>query len=115
MAFDQSFFSRGDGGPSSAPQQQPLQQPSMSAALAAMRVPALPARVDITRALGAEYVVVANDIARTVAIQVFVQLLLAMCDPEASFFSASFWVVLVFLVIGTLCHHLVLKGLVVFV
>jgi hypothetical protein len=60
-------------------------------------------------------VTLANDLARTLSIQVFVQLLVALSDPEASFFSGTFWAILVFLVIGTLCHHLVFKGLVVFV
>lgn len=62
--------------------------------------------------LGPEYVPVVEDIARTLVIQVLVQALLSVVDPEAGFFSPVFWLVLGYVVLGTMCYHLVFRKLV---
>ena len=62
--------------------------------------------------LGPEYVAAAEDVARTLVIQVAVQALLAAVDPDAGFFSPVFWLILGYVVLGTLCYHLVFKKLV---
>jgi len=69
--------------------------------------------IPIGSILGKEYVPVAEDIARTLVIQVVAQGLLSVVDPDAGFFSPVFWLILGYVVLGTLCYHLVFKSLVV--
>lgn len=65
--------------------------------------------------IGKEYVPVVEDVVRTLVIQVVVQALLAVIDPDAGFFSPVFWLILGYVVLGTLCYHLLFKKLIAIV
>ena len=72
--------------------------------------------VDITSRWGKEYIPMLNDIARFVAIQFIIQLLLYTMDAAMfPFFSTDFLLLLLFIAIGVMFYHLVLSKLVVFV
>lgn len=70
-------------------------------------------KLDIGALAGEEYVPLADDILRTLVIQITVQALLSVIDPNAGFFSPVFWLILGYVVIGTMCYHLLVKKLVV--
>eukprot|EP00873_Tetraselmis_striata_P033968 jgi/Tetstr1/454232/TSEL_041151.t1 len=61
--------------------------------------------------IGPEYVAVVEDVVRTLIIQLVVQALLAAIDPDSGFFSPVFWLVLGYVVLGTMVYHLVFKRL----
>jgi len=72
--------------------------------------------VDISKRFGAEYIAMMDDISRFVAIQFIIQLLLYTMDSNMfPFFSADFMLLLLFIVIGVMFYHLVLKRFVRFV
>lgn len=71
--------------------------------------------IDITKSWGKDYVMMMDDIARFVAIQSTIQLLLFTMDGSVfPFFSADFLLLLLFIIIGVMFYHLVVKKLVVF-
>jgi hypothetical protein len=69
-------------------------------------------KLNVGARLGKEYVPVVEDVIRTLVIQVVVQALLAVIDPEAGFFSPVFWLILGYVVLGTMCYHLLFKKLI---
>lgn len=71
--------------------------------------------VDISGKWGKEYVVMMDDVARFVAIQFIIQLLLFTMDGSIfPFFSTDFLLLLLFIIIGVMFYHLVMKKLVAF-
>lgn len=69
--------------------------------------------VDVGKTLGTSYVPLAEDVFKTVTIQVVVQLMLSAIDPNSGFFNPVFWLILAYLILGLLVYHLVLKKLIV--
>lgn len=66
--------------------------------------------VNITQVLGAEYVGMFNDMARFIIIQIAIQIMLCTMSPDRfKFFSADFFMLLLFVVIGVLLYWLVFK------
>lgn len=73
-------------------------------------------KIDISSLWGKEYVTMMDDIARFVAIQFMIQLLLFTMDGSSfPFFSADFLLLLMFIVIGVMFYHLVIIRIVTFV
>lgn len=71
--------------------------------------------VDVSNTLGTEYVCMLNEILRLLMIQIGIQLMLCMVDPEKfSVFSQDFTVLLLFIVIGVMFYYLVLQKIIVF-
>lgn len=71
--------------------------------------------IDITNTLGCEYVEMFNDISRFLMIQIGIQIMLCMSDPERySLFSGEFIVLLFFVMIGVMLYWLVLRKIVHF-
>lgn len=71
--------------------------------------------VDISKRFGAEYVAMFDDVSRFVAIQIVIQLLLYTMDGNMfPFFSADFLLLILFIVIGVMFYHLVVKRFVRF-
>lgn len=70
-------------------------------------------KLSVGSRLGKEYVPVVEDIARTLIIQIVVQALLAVIDPDAGFFSPVFWLILGYIILGILCYHLLFKKMIV--
>ena len=63
-----------------------------------------------------EYVGMCDDLFRFLSIQVMIQLMLTLMDPQNyKFFSEDFIVLMLFIVIGVLFYWLVFKKLVSFV
>jgi hypothetical protein len=71
-----------------------------------------PLIIDVSRNIGAEYVPLVHDLARTVIIQLLVQMLLAAVDDSVSFLSAEFVLVLLYVLLGVAAYHLLLKRVV---
>ncbi len=71
--------------------------------------------MDVSGTVGAEYLPLAEDVARTLVIQVMVQLLMASSDGATPFFSADFFFCLVYVLLGVGAYHLLLKRAVAFV
>jgi|LauGreDrversion4_2_1035121.scaffolds.fasta_scaffold686090_1 hypothetical protein len=69
-------------------------------------------KVPVSSRLGPEYVPVVEDVVRTLVIQIVVQALIAVVDPDAGFFSPVFWLILCYVILGTLSYHLLFKKLV---
>lgn len=71
--------------------------------------------IDISGKWGKEYVPMMDDIARFVAIQFMIQLLLYTMDGRSfPFFSPDFFLLVLFIIIGVMFYHLVLTKLVKF-
>lgn len=70
--------------------------------------------VDVSGTVGKEYVPLAEDLARTLVIQLLVQLLVAAVDDSTSFFSAQFFIVLTYVLLGVATYHLLLKRVLIF-
>lgn len=71
--------------------------------------------IDISKTIGPEYIMMMEDIARFVAIQTIIQLLLYTMDSQLfPFFSTDFLLLLLFISIGVMFYHLVLKKIVAF-
>lgn len=71
--------------------------------------------INISEAIGSEYVGMCNDLARFIIIQFAIQLMLVTIDPARfSIFSADFMLLLLFIVIGVLLYWLVFKKIVSF-
>lgn len=71
--------------------------------------------VNISKLIGSEYIEMCNDIARFAIIQVAIQLMLYILNPNKfSFFSKEFFVLLLFIIIGVLLYWLVFKKIVTF-
>jgi len=63
----------------------------------------------------AEYAGMVNDMIRFATIQIAIQIMLVLMDPERfSFFSTDFFILLLFVIIGVMLYWLVVKKLVVF-
>ena len=72
-------------------------------------------KIDITTAMGAEYIPMFNDIARFVMIQVGIQIMLSLTDgAKFPFFSSEFFLLVSFIVVGVMLYHLVFKNVVEF-
>ena len=71
---------------------------------------------DVTERLGSpEYADMFNDILRFATIQVAIQLMLVMMDSERfKFFSVDFLILLIFIIVGCILYHLIVKKLVRF-
>lgn len=69
-------------------------------------------KLSIGPRLGKEYVPVVEDVIRTLVIQIVVQALLAVIDPDSGFFSPVFWLILGYVILGTLCYHLLFRKLI---
>ena len=66
--------------------------------------------IDISNTLGEEYVEMFNDITRFIIIQVGIQIMLSLSDPnQYSVFSGEFVALLFFIIIGVMFYWLVLK------
>lgn len=71
--------------------------------------------IDISSKWGKEYVAMMDDVARFVAIQFIIQLLLFTMDGSVfPFFSTDFLLLMLFIIIGVMFYHLVMKKLVAF-
>lgn len=64
--------------------------------------------LNVSGYLGEKYIDVVEDILRTIVIQVTVQLLISAIDGDP-FFSGSFWLVLMYILLGTATYHLLVK------
>ena len=72
-------------------------------------------QIDISRHFGSEYVPMFNDIARFVMIQMGIQVMLSLTDGDTyPFFSADFFLLLAFVVVGVMLYHLVFKNVIQF-
>lgn len=71
--------------------------------------------IDVSNTLGSEYVEMFNDLTRFLIIQISIQFMLCMADPEnISMFSGDFIVLMCFVVVGVLFYWLVLRKIVHF-
>ena len=70
--------------------------------------------VDVSGTLGKEYIPLVEDLARTLVIQLLVQMLVAAVDDSTPFFSPDFVIVLIYVMIGVAAYHLLLKRAVSF-
>lgn len=59
--------------------------------------------------VGPEYVAAAEDVARTLVIQVVVQALVASSDEGTPFFSGVFWLLILYISIGTVAYHVLVR------
>lgn len=72
--------------------------------------------IKVSDHLGPEYISLFNDIARFLIIQISIQTLLVTIDPGAySLFSADFFILLMFIVIGVMAYWLVFRKIISFV
>jgi len=73
--------------------------------------------LDVGRAVGADYVPMANDVLRMVCIQVAIQVMLVLSDPtgRTRLFSPDFLMLVVYITLGVMLYWLALRKLVVFV
>lgn len=62
--------------------------------------------------LGPEYAAAAQDVLRTVVIQVVVQMLVSASDEGTPFFSGIFWLLILYIIIGTIAYHLFVRRIV---
>lgn len=82
---------------------------SMSAASPSMFV------VDVSKSWGPEYVALLADASRFVSIQFVIQLLLSSTDgAHFPLFSADFFLLLLFILVGVSFYHLVISRVVTF-
>ena len=70
-------------------------------------------KLHVSEVIGPEYVTLVADVCRLVVLQVITQSLMSLSDPSCCFFSGSFFVILWYLVIGSMTYHLVFRQLVV--
>jgi len=71
--------------------------------------------VDVTEILGKEYVPVVNDLVRFLLVQIGIQFMLYISDPQhIAFFSSDFMVLLVFLTVSVLFYWLIFCKIVSF-
>lgn len=72
-------------------------------------------RVDIGDAIGADFVPLANDVARMICIQVAIQVMLVLSGArDVSFFSSDFLLLVFFTALGVMLYWLAVRKLVVF-
>lgn len=73
-------------------------------------------RYDLSAVVGKEYVPMVEDVVRMVCIQLTIQLLLWINDPNPtmSLLSVEFFVLVVYIVLGVLLYWLIFKKLVSF-
>ena len=67
--------------------------------------------LDVSGIFGPKYLPAVEDAARTVIIQLTVQLLMSAIDGDP-FFSGAFWLVLMYIILGTAGYHLLFKNVV---
>jgi hypothetical protein len=70
--------------------------------------------IDISSKLGSEYVVMFDDISRMVLIQLTIQLMFYMSNPEHAFFTDDFMLLILYIVLGVCLYWLVFKNLIKF-
>jgi hypothetical protein len=71
--------------------------------------------IDVTSKIGSDYIEMFNDVARFIIIQVAIQIMLYTMNPDRfHFFTADFFMLLLFIVIGVLLYWLVFKKIVSF-
>lgn len=72
-------------------------------------------QIDISSKLGAEYLPMFNDVARFMMIQIGIQVMMSLTDGDRyPFFSADFFLLLAFLIVGVMLYHMVFKSIVEF-
>ena len=74
-------------------------------------------QLDVGRAVGADYVPMANDVLRMVCIQLAIQVMLVLADPtgRTSLLSTDFLMLVVYITLGVMLYWLALRKLMVFV
>lgn len=71
--------------------------------------------LDITNLIGKEYVPMMEDLMRFITIQVCIQFMLYSTSPSHfKMFSADFFMLLLFIVVGVLFYWLILRKLIAF-
>lgn len=71
--------------------------------------------IDISKHMGNEYVGFFNDLSRFLMIQIGIQIMLCMADPNKfSVFNQEFIVLLIFIIIGLMFYWLILRKIVYF-
>lgn len=65
--------------------------------------------LDVSGILGPKYLPAVEDATRTIIIQITVQLLMSAIDGDP-FFSGSFWLVLMYIILGTAGYHLLFRN-----
>lgn len=68
-------------------------------------------KIDVSGTFGSKYLPAAEDAARTLVIQLTVQLLMSAIDGDP-FFSGAFWLVLMYIILGTAGYHLLFRNLI---
>ncbi len=70
---------------------------------------------DVSSKLGKEYVILCEDIARMLLIQITIQLMFYLSNPsEMSFITSEFILLLLYIVLGVCVYWLVFKNLIQF-
>jgi hypothetical protein len=68
--------------------------------------------LDISSYLGDEYIPLLNDLSRMITLQIIIQLMLSLRDPEEyPFFSQHFFELLFYIILGLMTYWLVIKKL----
>jgi len=71
--------------------------------------------IDVSNTLGKEYVGMFNDLMRFLMIQIGIQVMLCMADPNKfSIFTNEFTILLLFIIIGVLFYWLILRKIIHF-
>ena len=72
------------------------------------------ARIHLSKALGPEWVPLAQDVVRMLCVQLAVQLMLVMSGAAPRFFSAELGLTLAYVVLGVMLYWLLARKLVAF-
>ena len=72
-------------------------------------------KIDVSSLLSPEYVPLFDDIARMVLIQITIQLMFYMSNPESAFVTDDFILLMLYIVLGVCLYWLVFKNLIKFV
>lgn len=68
---------------------------------------------DVGSRIGEDYVPMVEDMLRVSVIQIVMQLLLSLVDPDNNpFFSGTFWLVLLYLMLGIVTYHALFRRVV---
>ena len=68
--------------------------------------------LDVSSYLGDEYIPLLNDLSRMITLQIIIQLMLSLRDPEEyPFFSQHFFELLFYIILGLMTYWLVIKKL----
>jgi hypothetical protein len=75
-------------------------------------------KIDVGRAVGSDFVPMANDVVRMVCIQAAIQMMLVLSsggNDGVSFFSAEFMLLVFYIALGVMLYWLAVRKLVLFV